>query len=541
MRRQPFPMIGLGVLYLIAAPAVFGASPAAGPEASSVRDAQMLAARIDELVAARWAEKGVKPAAPSDDAEFLRRVYLDLAGRIPRVSEARAFLDDTGADKRLRLIDRLLESPYYVAHFTNVWRSQMMPPANNFQLQLVMPGFEAWLRTRIRDNVGYDQLVRELLTTPVGGGPGRQQFPFNQGPEPTALAYYQANELKPETLGAATSRMFLGVKLECAQCHDHPFAKWSRQQFWEYAAFFAGIQPGQQGNFFAPGQDRADLRQLKIAGTDKVVQARFLDGTQPEWRTGTTTRTTLAEWMTRADNPFFARAAANRLWSHFFGIGLIEPIDEPSDDNPPSHPELLDELARQFAEHRFDVQFLIRAILASKTYQLSSAGGEPSPDDPRLFARMAIKGLTPEQLFDSLAQATGYREPPRNLDPRALLLNGGTPRGDFLSKFASQSKRTEHQTSILQALALMNGRFVADATSLERSEVLAAVIDAPFLDTTQRIETLYLASLTRKPTAAETDRLLRYVEAGGARKDAKAALADVFWVLLNSSEFMLNH
>jgi hypothetical protein len=537
MRRQPFLILGLGVLSLIAAP---GGSPVAASEAPVGRDAAMLATRIDELVAARWAEKGVKPAAPSDDAEFLRRVYLDLAGRIPRVSEARAFLEDTAADKRLRLIDRLLESPYYVGHFTNVWRSQMMPPANNIQLQLVMPSFEVWLRTRIRDNVGYDQLVRELLTTPVALNQGRQQFLANNGTQPTAIAYYQANELKPETLGAATSRMFLGVKLECAQCHDHPFAKWSRQQFWEYSAFFAGIQ-GQGGNFFAGGQDRPDLRQLKIAGTEKVVQARFLDGTEPEWRSGTTTRTTLAEWMTRADNPFFARAAANRLWSHFFGIGLIEPVDEPGDDNPPSHPELLDELARQFAGHQFDVQFLIRAILASKTYQLSSAGGESGQGDPRLFARMAVKGLTPEQLFDSLAQATGYREPERSLDPRALLLNGSTPRGDFLSKFASQGKRTEHQTSILQALALMNGRFIADATSLQRSEVLAAVTDAPFLDTAQRIEALYLASLTRKPTATESARMLRYVEAGGAKKDPKVALADVFWVLLNSSEFMLNH
>jgi Protein of unknown function (DUF1553)/Protein of unknown function (DUF1549) len=335
--------------------------------------------------------------------------------------------------------------------------------------------------------------------------------------------------------------MFLGIKLECAQCHDHPFAKWTRQQFWEYAAFFSGIQPGQQGNFFAGGQDRPDLRQLKIAGTDKVVQARFLDGTEPEWRAGSNTRVTLADWMTRADNPFFARAAANRLWSHFFGIGLTEPVDEPADDNPPSHPELLDDLARQLAEHQFDIKFLIRAILTSKAYQLTSAGGDPGQDDPRLFARMAIKGLTPEQLFDSLAQATGYREPPRSLDPRAFLFNGNTPRGDFLSKFASQGKRTEHQTSILQALALMNGRFVGDATSLERSEVLAAVIDAPFLDTAQRIEALYLASLTRKPTTGETARMLRYVEGGGAKKDPKTALADVFWVLLNSSEFLLNH
>src|SRR5262249_1011933 len=157
--------------------------------------------------------------------------------------------------------------------------------------------------------------------------------------EPTPLAFYQFNEYKPENLAAATSRLFLGVKLECAQCHDHPFARWKRDQFWEYAAFFAGIQV--RGRGLGQGQETYTQHELAIPGTERKVQARFLDGKAPEWKDGVSTRQTLAEWLTSPDNPFFARAAANRIWTHFFGLGL-EPIDEPNDDNPPVHPELLD-------------------------------------------------------------------------------------------------------------------------------------------------------------------------------------------------------
>src|SRR5207253_401594 len=211
------------------------------------------------------------------------------------------------------------------------------------------------------------------------------------------------------------------------------------------------------------------------------------------------------------------------------------PVEEPSDDNPPSNPELLDELARHLVAHQFDLKFLIRAITTSRAYQLSGVPAQPSADDARLFTRMPLKGLTAEQLFDSLAQATGYREPTQ---PNPRDFRARTPRGEFLLKFANQDKRTEYQTSILQALSLMNGKFIGDAVSLERSETLVAVLDAPFFDTPGRIETLYLATLSRLPRAEESQRLIAYVDSGGAKGDSRAALADVFWALLNSPEFL---
>jgi len=282
------------------------------------------------------------------------------------------------------------------------------------------------------------------------------------------------------------------------------------------------------------------------------VPATFLDDKEPEWKFKTSARVTLANWMVRADNPWFARNAVNRLWAQLMGTGIVEPVDDFNDKNLPSHPELLDELARAFVASNYDVKYMIRALTATQAYQRSSAVTEPGQREPRLFARMPVKGLTAEQLFDSLGQATGYQEARNNLPPGVVVFGNASARQEFLTKFNNRSdKVTEVQTSILQALALMNGKLVADATSLERSETLAAVADAPFLDTRGRIETLYLATLGREPRPKELARLVSYVESGGSDgpgataadrdKNSKQALADVFWALLNSGEFILNH
>lgn len=504
-------------------------------------DAKSLAATIDRLIAARWADAGVRPTTRADDAEFLRRASLDLAGRIPTAAEVRRFLEDSSPDKRQHLVERLLDGPAYINHSVNVWKTLLVPEDNaaNFQLRFFVPAFEAWLRRQVAGNVPYDQLVRELITAQVAtdGRNPRQLVAPGAQVDASPLAFYMAKEMKPEELAAATSRLFLGVKLECAQCHNHPFAKWSRQQFWEYAAFFAGLQ--RQGDqFFAPVRDLNDRREIAIPSTGQVVQAAFLDGSEPQWKYKIGPRVTLAEWLTSKENNWFARAAANRMWGQFFGVGLVDPVDDFSEENKPSHPELLDELARQLAKNNFDLKYLARAIVLSETYQLSSSQTDESQETPRLFARMSLKGMTPDQLFDSLSLATGFREQRQPNQPFAFATG---PRSEFATRFALQDKRTESQTSILQALALMNGRFVADATSLERSETLAAIADAPFLDTTGRIEALYLSSLSRRPRLEERERLVKYVNEGGPKKNPRAALGDVFWALLNSSEFLFNH
>jgi hypothetical protein len=538
MRARLVWLAGLAALLLAGGPAA-----ADGP---SDRDAQAVAKKIDQIIEKAWADAKAEPAAQADDAEFLRRVYLDLAGRIPSVAETRAFLRDTRPDRRQRLVDQILASPDYVKHFTNFWRALLIPEANNnFIVRLQQGGFEGWIKRQVARNVPYDQMARQLLTAPIAQGFGA----LLGGAEPSALAFYSAKEFKAENLAAGTARVFLGVSVECAQCHNHPFTDWKREQFWGMAAFYSGIQSQTFMDFLLPGREIADKKELTMPGTKKVIQARFLDGAEPKWKAGASTRTVLADWVTAPENPYFTRAAVNRTWAYFLGTGLIEPVDEMvGPEVTPSHPEVLDLLAREFAGHRYDMKFLIRVLTSTRAYQLSSASSHKSQDNAKLFARMPLRGLTAEQLFDSLAQATGYRDSGGggNEDLRTALTGGNrSARGEFLTKFASRTERpVDAQTSILQALTLMNGKLVAAATSLKQSETLAAVVDAPFASTAERIETLYLATLSRRPSARELDRAVRFVEnaARGTERTAYSdALADVFWALLNSSEFVLNH
>lgn len=519
--HRPAIVFGLLCLALAAVPAATRTSSAAADRGPSdaIREAKILADRIDQLIAARWKELGIKPAMPADDDEFLRRVYLDVMGRIPRVGEVLDFKDREIPLPRENWINKeLLESSDYINHFAITWRNLIVPQENGqFGPGLANP-IQLWLRQKFKENAHYDQIARELLAGPL-----------NQNQ--VAATYVQANQAKPEVLAATTTRLFLGVKLECAQCHDHPFARWSRKQFWEFAAFFSGLKER--------GGDDIQGREIKIPGTERTVLARFLDGTEPKWPAGFATREVLADWMLRPENPYFARAAVNRIWAHFFGIGLVEPVDDMNDQNPPSHPELLDELSRQFVAHDYDIKYLIRAITFSKTYQLSSVVSDPShKEDERHFARMAFKGLTGEQLYDSLMVAMDSPPEPQPTGDR--FMNRTSPRAEFLAKFAGQEKRTEHQTSILQALTLMNGGLIGNATDLEKCRTLAKFANEP-LDTAQRIEALYLVAIGRKPRPDESAKLVQYVDSGGPKKDSKAALTDVFWALLNSAEFCLNH
>ena len=502
-------------------------------ETPQQQDVERLAAEIDRLIAQNWEEDAISPAPLSDDAEFIRRVCLDLTGRIPPASEVRDFLNDERPDKRAALVERLLASPTYIVHNTNLWRAAMLPEADaDQQIRFFLPGFEAWLRSRLAENRNYAEIAREVLTLDVSQ---EDVQGFTQAETPTPVAFYRAKEGKPENLAAATSRIFLGVRIECAQCHDHPFDDWKQSEFWGYAAFFAEVQP--------PMEDRPamnDLRSLMIPGTEEVVAARFLGGDEPAWADSQETREVLADWCVSTENPYFAKAAANRMWAHYFGIGIVEPLDDFGPYNPPSHPELLDVLGREFAAHEYDFKFLTRAIMASRTYQLSSRKTDDTQDTPRTFARMAVRAMAPEQIFDSLAQAVGYQQPFNPEQP--INFNNDAARQEFLDNFKNEADSpTERASTILQALQLMNGGFVTDATNLTDSQTLAAVIDAPFLDTPGKIEAMFLTTLSRRPTADESAMFEEYVRSGGPRNDEQAALSDVFWALLNSAEFLTNH
>src|SRR5262245_51760551 len=497
---------------------------AAEPDA---RESAALATRIDQLLAERWTAANLKPADLASDAEFLRRVYLDLAGMIPPAHVTREFLDDKSPDKRQKLIEKLLSSQRYVSNFTVFWRSVLLPESANGDNLGLRASFEAWLRTRLEQNAGYDRMAREILATQQQRGRrqlGELEFDGqNQGITP--VAFDLANESKPENLAGSTARLFLAVKLECAQCHNHPHAEWTQEQFWAYAAFFGGTRT----------KDGVAIRIPKI---NKSVSAKFPNGQSPSVDKMSNPRGVLADWVTSPDNPYFARATVNRLWAHFFGNGLVEPVDDLTQEHEKN--PLLDEIARQLASHEFDLKYLIRAIVSTRAYQATSAAKGESSDDLRLFARMPVRALSPEQIYDSLVQVLQPEQ--TQPDPNNPFGANFFGRMEFQSRFQRQNeKATEAQTSILQALSLMNGKMVDDGTRLEKSDTLGGIAGAPFLSTAEKVGWLFIAALARPPRAEESERFVKYVTEGGPSKDPQRALADVFWVLLNSGDFLFNH
>lgn len=535
-------MVEVVLAACVAAPAACchaaeSAAPGPGSAPAELAPAE-LARRIDRLLEAGWQTANIEPAPPAEDAEFLRRAFLDLTGRIPSVAEVRGFLDDRDPQKRAKLVEQLLQRATFPAHFGRMLRDLMLPgSAGNPQLQFLAPQFEAWLRLRLEDGAGYDKLVTDLLTY-AGAATTVRGAALNAEPNPSA--FYQVNERRPENLAASTSRLFLGVQLECAQCHNHPFAKWKREEFWAFTAFFNSIDAGNQRTpTEQPG--RNNRRGIQIPGTNTTVGPRLLDGTEPDWKDDETKPAALARWLTSPDNPHFARAAVNRVWWQFFGRGLVDPVDDLDESNAPSQPEVLDELTRQFVAHHFDFKYLARAITSTRAYQLSSRTTHASQDDPRHFARMPLRSLTAEQLYDSLVQATGFEEQGFAGRGEGIARIGGS-RTAFLSKFADTGpSRTDYQASILQSLTMMNGRLTADASTLQRGATLQAVAEAPFLSTADKLETLFLSTLSRRPTQDEAITMELFVRFADTAESENVALADVFWALLNSAEFVLNH
>ena len=497
---------------------------------TSQRDPQALAARIDAHLAAAWTQAKVRPVARAEDGEFLRRVSLDLVGRIPTASEARDFLDDPNPAKRSALVDRLLDSPAFAARATMHWKQLLLPETSD-GAQPPAGGLEVWLGKKVREGAGDDRIVREILAVPLNRRTAETMG--DAAYESSPAAFYAAKAGKPEVIAADSARAFLGIRLECAQCHNHPFAKWRREEFWSFAAFFAGVPSVADANDAAvavapPNRDRATRRELTIPGTSTVVPALHLDGSTPAWRPRADTRETLADWVTSPGNPYFARAAVNRVWARFFGVGLIDPVDDLDAEGNPVLVALLDEVATQFRNHGYDQKYLIRALLATEAYNLSSAIDPAEPTPPPLFARMPVRGLGPAQFIDSIAQAT-------NTDPSEA-------RGRFLELFAAQAESpTEAQTSVLQALTLMNGSFIAAATDPRSGILLGAIAEAPYLDTAGRVEILYLATLTRRPTLDEQARVVAYIDENTTDADRARALGDAFWALLNGPEFRINH
>ena len=487
---------------------VFGAGPVARasdiarkpPEVSKAsRDARAVAAKVDRLLAEKWAEAKVVPVGQADDAEYLRRLSLDLVGKIPTASEARDFLDDPTPDKRAKLVERLLEGPASVARAIDLYRQLLRPEG---QARSASPAFEAWLREKVVEEAGYDEVAREILTAGLGARTAASSI--RGEPLPAASI---VKEKKPEDLDAGASRVFLGVRLECAQCHDDPFAGWKREEFWGLAAYFAGVQELGPRDGRRSIREVANRRDLAIPGIDKCVRAGPLGGTPPAWKAKAEPQEARADWITPPGNLRFTKAAVNRVWARFLGTG----IDEVGGVDVPSGPELLDLLAVEFAAHDFDLKFPIRAITATRAYGLAGALDRPGPIPAYLFSARSARRLSAGQLRSSLEQATGSR-----VDADSVLMDACTAPGRSIDR-------------------------VAGATWIESCDTIAAVSEAPYLDTAGRIEELYLAALTRRPRAEESASFVGSVEKARTPEGRSKALADVFRALLDGPEFKQYH
>lgn len=496
-----------------------------------------LVEHVNNLLADYWEDQGVTPAQRATDTEFLRRVYLDLTGRIPMVSEVYQFLENPSEDRRQQLVDDLLSRRDHATHLATVWRSILLPDGVDLSRFGGTSKFDSWLADRFAQNAPYDEIVRQLLLAE-----GRVS---ESGP----LLFYAALKLNPEELAARTSRVFLGTRMECAQCHDHPFDdRIAQQDFWGFAAHFAQIsRPEGKMEMTSPVLRVHDssFGEVKLPDSETVVapslpRAGLADFESDE--SDLPRRRRLVDWLTNEHNDEFARAAVNRLWQQLFGRGLVEPVDDMRPDNEAICPQLLEELSQDFAASGFNVRRMLRALVLSDAYQLSSASESDDPSQALCFARMNMKVFTAAQLYDCIAVATRNESAmQKGASDNSLARTENASREGFIRQFqAVGGARTDFQTGIPQALALMHGGVVYSATDLSSSGLLKS-LQAPFFTDEQRLETLFLSTLSRPPTDAESERLVSYVQDASDSSDRNKRLGDVLWALLNSAEFVFIH
>ncbi|KAA1260240.1 hypothetical protein LF1_27790 [Rubripirellula obstinata] len=511
--------------------------------------------RVDQLLEKLWAENDVVPVGLASDETFLRRVYLDVIGRVPSIAEYDQFFESDSLTRRRELIDKLLDSREHALHLGGVWKRVLVPDDETAISRLGGSGkLEKWLADSFATHQPYDQMVRKLLLAQ-----GRVN---ESGP----LLFYAAAKMNAEELAARTSRCFLGMRMECAECHDHPFDHWSQEDFWGLAAYFAQIsRPQGKIEMVSPvlRVRDADFGDVKLPETDVVIPPSLPINRNGEHgmdesdlamfedivATGLSRREQLAAWITHPQNNHFSQATVNRIWAHLFGRGIVDPVDDMGGHNSPVSPELLNQLGRYFVKTDFDLQSLMRVLLNSQAYQLSSENqNKAAQREVNFFARMSLKPLTAEQLYDCLAMSTGRADLGSGMS--ASVQSKSAPNVDrfsdsvrtaFLAQFrTSIDQRTDYQGGIPQSLTLMNGPMIASVTKDAPKGILRS-LSSPFFDDETRIEKLFVATLTRKPTEQERTRYAKFLSSQPAGAQQSETLGDVLWVLLNSTEFTMNH
>jgi hypothetical protein len=487
---------------------------------------------IDRFIDEKLKRSKIQPSGLTDDATFLRRASLDLTGQIPSPDQVRAFLADTAPTKlkRSRMIDKLIASPAYVDHWTVKW-GDLLQANRKYLGEKGVYGFQEWIREAIAANRPYDKLVHELLTAKGSSYDER------------AANYYRITR-DPKPTMEKTTQVFLGVRMVCAQCHDHPFERWTQNQYYQMSAFFSavGLRAGYEVGEEILFDQRSDF-EMKHPKDGRVVKPEFLiASTVPVAIPGDAKRReALADWLVSKDNPYFAKAIVNRVWSYFFGKGIIDPVDDIRASNPPVNPALLEALTKDFIDHGFDLRHTMRTIANSRAYQASIAANEWNAEDGINFSRAIPRRMSAEQLMDAVTAAAGSRpnfpEVPSDLTA-SQFVDPHVGKEGFLDVFGRPLRESACECerrsdfSLPQALNLVNGTTISDAVADPKGRVAKLILSGK--DDAAIAEELYLAALGRSPGKEESARALTYLASGVRATRAQ----DLLWALLNSKGFL---
>ncbi|MCX7419409.1 MAG: DUF1553 domain-containing protein [Planctomycetia bacterium] len=489
---------------------------------------------IDRLVVEKWKKLGLKPSPLVDDATFLRRVTLDLCGRLPTSDEARTFLNDASPNKRDTLVDRLLESPDYSAFFALRWgsilRNSQLAGANRAAY-----AFHNWIKDQIARNVPYDEFVRSVIAAS-----GEWQD------APAVNRYWQMRDDLTHQSTADTAQVFLGLRLQCAKCHHHPYERYSQEDYYGLAGFFTRLGQksfGEPPPYFTSPNVTSGVQSPLTKASPKP---KYLDGDYAEFSPEQDPRHALVDWMIKPENPYFARTMANRLWGHFFGRGLVHEVDDLRDTNPPSNPELLKYLAEDFKAHKFDVKQMIRQMVTSHVYQLSSQPTSDNEHDRQNYARFYARRLIAEVMLDAVNQATGFKERFNGVGSSARAVD--LPHEGFGSYFLDAFDRPQRVSAcecersaaatLAQVLLLSNSDEIENKLASGEGKIAKLFAEKDKKPLKQVVEELYLGAVSRLPSSDELNTSLTYLE---QQPDQRQAAEDLLWTLLNSKEFMFNH
>lgn len=489
---------------------------------------------IDGLVWDKLQRLGITPAGASSDMTLHRRLYLDIIGKLPTPDETRTWLSDNNPDKRARLIDDLLNRPEYADYWANKWADLIRPNPYRVGIKATI-NLDQWLRDAFRRNMPYDQMVREIITA--------QGSSFHNG---AAVVFRDRRE--PDEITPIVSQLFLGVRLDCARCHHHPFEVWGQQDFYSFAAFFGRL--GHKGTGISTpisgGEEAIYTRpigEVKHPVTGKVLKPTPLLGKAMDIPLDQDPREALAHWMTATDNPFFAKVMVNRVWADLLGRGIVEPIDDMRATNPPSNARLLDALADDFKRSGYDMKKLIRTIAGSYVYSLSSSPRPESVGDSRNYSRHYRQRLRAEVLLDAISDITGVPEQfdAMPIGSRAMQVWTARVPSTFLDSFSrpdpNQDPPCERtaDTSVVQALHLMNSRNIQRKLGSDDGRV--ALLSKSTRTSSELIDEAYLLTYCRLPSETQRKNALERFNKPGAKR--RQLLEDLLWALINTPEFVL--